>query len=289
MKGFYFSVHKKKSGLLSVVMILFVFVIMMKDVSAQIIFEDSFESGVFDTTKWDLTWWTDRQLPDGIRPEIVTSPVREGKYAVKIRDEYQWHGVKEYNRTEIQARREDTGIHHTFFDVNGGEYWIGFSIYLPPDWKIDSQPEVVFQLHGNGAGRVPPFALYIDGDKWGWIDRWQPKRDTVGFDVAGEKTLWEGKYEKGEWVDWVIHAKWSFKDDGFLEIYKNGKTIARYDGPNCYNDALWMRGPQTGIYKWGWREIGPSDVKERTVYLDAFKVCGKDGSYKDVAPNCGVR
>ena len=49
-----------------------------------------------------------------------------------------------------------------------------------------------------------------------------------------------------------------------------------------------MCGTQTGIYKWGWREVGPSDVNERIVYLDEFKVGGKNSSYTEIAPAGGV-
>ncbi len=268
---------------------LFLLFISVININAQLIFEDGFESGVLDSNKWNVTWWTDRQLEQGIEPEIVTSPVRAGKYAVKMRAEYNWNNIIEYNRTELQARRKKDGEHHSFFDVDGGEYWIGFSVFIPVGWIVDSEPELIFQLHGNGVGRSPPFAIFIDKNTWEWHVRWQPKRDTVGYGVAGEMTIWKAPYEKGEWVDWVIHAIWSYKEDGFLEIFKNGKSVVKHKGPNCYNDAKGMRGPQTGIYKWTWREEGPSDVNKRTVYLDEFKIGDKHSSYCEVAPNHGIR
>ena len=261
------------------------FLALISAVNAQMIFEDGFESGSLDTTKWYVTWWTTHQLPDGIKPEIVTSPVRSGKYAVKMSVVYRWHEVEDYNRTELQSRRNDNGEHISFFDVNGREYWIGFSSYLPADWAVDTAEELIFQLHGNSGDRSPPLGLYINADEWYWYNRWQP--DPKGkYSTAGEKELWRERYEKGIWVDWVIHAVWSYKADGFLEIYKDGHSIARYNGPNCYNDAEGMRGIQTGIYKWPWL-AGPTQVKERTVYLDEFKVGGKNSSYDEVAPNGG--
>ncbi len=272
----------------TVAVFLFLLVISISEINAQVIFEDNFESGKFGKDKWNITWWTGKELPEGIEPEYVTSPVRAGKYAVKIRAEYNWNGIKDYNRTELQAKRLDTGNHFNFFNVHSKEYWIGFSVFIPNDWAIDSQPELIFQLHGNGGGRTPPFALYMMGDQWEWINRWQPDSSKINS-VAGEVSLWKGTFEKGKWVDWVIHAVWSYKEDGFLEIIKDSKILVKRNGPNCYNDACGMRGPQTGIYKWPWREVGPSDVKERTIYLDEFKIVGAKGSYCDVAPNGGIR
>jgi len=49
-------------------------------------------------------------------------------------------------------------------------------------------------------------------------------------------------------------------------------------------DKAGMCGPQTGIYKWPWREIGPSDVNERIICLDEFKVGNKNAMYTEVAP-----
>ncbi len=264
-------------------MILIVFILLTPGLKAQIIFQDGFESGKLDRNKWDVTWWTDHQLPDGIQPEIVTSPVRAGKYAVKMRIEYQWNGVENYDRTELQAKRNDTGSHISFFDPNGKEYWIGFSCYFPEDWAKDSKEELIFQFHGNGGGRSPSLALYIDGDEWYWYVRWQPDRNKPD-ETAGEKELWRARYQKGVWVDWVLHAIWSYHDDGYLEIYKNDTSVVVYKGPNCYNDELGIRGPQTGIYKWPWLH-GPTDVTERVIYLDEFAVGGANSSYADVAPS----
>ena len=53
-------------------------------------------------------------------------------------------------------------------------------------------------------------------------------------------------------------------------------------------DKAGMRGPQTGIYKWPWREVGPSDVNERIIYLDEFKVGNKNATYTEVAPVGGI-
>ncbi len=273
--------HLKKNYGIFIISFIYSFMI-LSGVQAQIIFDDDFESGVLDNNKWDVTWWTDHQLSEGIQPEIVTSPVRSGNYAVKMRIEYQWNGVNDYDRTELQGKRNDNGSHVSFFQP-GEEYWIGFSCFLPSDWAVDNAEELIFQLHGNGNGdRSPSLALYIDGNEWYWYNRWQSDRNAVNS-TEGEKELWRDQYEKGEWVDWVIHAKWSYNSDGYLEIFKNGTSIVQYNGPNCYNDELGIRGPQTGVYKWPWLD-GPTNVTERIVYLDEFKVGGANSSYDDVAP-----
>ncbi|MBK5550669.1 heparin lyase I family protein [Pseudomonas sp. TH03] len=44
------------------------------------------------------------------------------------------------------------------------------------------------------------------------------------------KTL-KDKVEKGKWVDWVLHVKWSSGEDGFLEIWKDGKAVWEVKAP----------------------------------------------------------
>ena len=264
---------------------LILFVPFIYNSNAQIILEDSFESRTLDGKVWDVTWWAPGgQLHNGIKPEIVDSPVRYGKHAVKVSAQYNWKGVSNYTRTELTGKRNDTGNHHSFF-YPSKENWIGFSVYLPKNWKTDHlSEELLFQLHGNQGDRSPSLGLYVDGENWYWHIRWGAKPNERKID--GKKNLWKDQYEKGEWVDFVIHAKWAYseKGNGYLEIWKNGKSLFKHNGPNCYNDDLKIRGPQTGIYKWNWSEGKKFEVKERTMYLDEFRVGGSESTYNDVAP-----
>ena len=269
-----------------ILLIILVFLISFTSKSnAQIIMEDGFEGRTLDGKVWDVTWWAPGgQLYNGIRPEIVDSPVRYGKHAVKVSAQYNWEGVSNYTRTELTGKRNDTGNHHTFF-YPGEENWIGFSVYLPKNWETDNlSEELLFQLHGNQGDRSPSLGLYVNGENWYWHIRWGAKPNERQID--GEKSLWKGQYEKGEWVDFVIHAKWAYseKGNGYLEIWKNGTSLFKHKGPNCYNDDLKIRGPQTGIYKWNWSDGEKFEVKERTMYLDEFRVGGSKSSYDEVAP-----
>ena len=279
------SINKRITDSGTLLMILIFFVSFISGSYAQIILEDSFEGRTLDGKVWDVTWWVPGgQLYNGIRPEIVNSPVRYGKHAVKVSAEYNWRGVSSYTRTELTGKRNDTGNHHTFF-YPGKENWIGFSVYLPQSWKTDHlSEELLFQLHGNQGDRSPSLGLYVNGKDWYWHIRWGAKPNERQID--GEKSLWKDQYEKGEWVDFVIHAKWAYNEEGngFIEIWKNGKSLFKHKGPNCYNDNLKIRGPQTGIYKWNWSEGKKFEVKERTVYLDEYRVGGSKCSYNDVAP-----
>ena len=40
---------------------------------------------------------------------------------------------------------------------------------------------------------------------------------------------------KGKWLDFVIHTRWSNKDDGFVHVWVNGNKEHTYHGMTLYN------------------------------------------------------
>lgn len=237
---------------------------------AEYLFEGDFESGELSGDRYRVTWYP---VNEGPYPEIVSAPVRSGNYAVRFRQEFGWGGDEESNRAEVHTRRVDNGSERGFFQHHG-ENWIRFSLYLDESWANDTAPELVFQLHGDRDSaeepyRSPPLALYIKDNAWYWIIRWDVKPISTTVGGGGTRRVWEAPYEKGRWVDWVIHARWSHQKDGvgFMKIWKDGKLVVDDRGPNMFNDSAGMKGPQFGIYKWPWLK-GPSDVHERIVFFD---------------------
>jgi hypothetical protein len=66
--------------------------------------------------------------------------------------------------------------------------------------------------------------------------------------VPSEELYKTRKFLRNEWNDFVVQAKWSCKDDGFINIWWNRKQIVKYKGPVGYDDPL---GPQFifGLYR----------------------------------------
>ena len=240
---------------------------------SKLIFIGDFETG--DLSKWHIS---------GNSPGITTSPTRAGKYAMKTSlDRYK---DKVSYRTEVSGPGSKVG----------NEYWYGFSIFLPKGYATDNIWEIVAQWHGvpnfkiGENWRNPVMALYTSGGKWSLVNRWDAKENTFESgkrEYGGTKKYDFGVYDTGVWTDWVIHVKWSYGADGFLDIWKNGKKILDQKGPNAFNDD---RGPyfKMGIYK-GWRDKKrPCDaVTKRLLYHDEFRMAGADASYQDVAPGGG--
>jgi hypothetical protein len=89
------------------------------------------------------------------------------------------------------------------------------------------------------------------------------------------------------YTDWVFFVHWSFGADGRLEVWKNGASLVRKEGPNTYNDRV---GPilKLGIYKAPWNDPStPSAVSRRLLYLDEVRVAEARAGRAAVAPPGG--
>lgn len=229
---------------------------------AALIFEGDFETGDFGDFY---------PCGCGIPPTTTSSLSRTGTYAMESSIE------------PGEIRSEVEGPWATV----GGEYWYGFSIFLPEDFIINNETEweLLAQWHGypdfdiGEDWRSPVLALESDGGKWALMIRYDSKRNTFEsgervYDGVEEIDL--GTYETGVWTDWVFHVKWSYESDGFLEVWKDGVKVLYREGPNAFNDA---EGPyfKMGIYS--------GDVPcTRIVYHDEFRMADANSTYEDVAP-----
>ena len=242
---------------------------------AKLLFVGDFETG--DLSGWHVS---------GNSPTITSAPTRAGKYAMKTT--LNRYKDKVAYRTEVSGPGSKVGE----------EYWYGFSIFLPKDYVADNIWEIVAQWHGvpdfdiGENWRNPVMALSTNGGKWSLVNRWDAKANTFesGKKVYGGTRKYDfGPYQTGVWTDWVVHVKWSYRSDGILEVWKDGKQVVNQKGPNAFNDA---KGPyfKMGLYK-GWRDPNrPSDaVSKRILYHDEFRMAGADATYEDVAPGGKTR
>jgi len=234
-----------------------------------------FESG-------DLSQWPGRKLPRPDSARVVTTPVRAGRYAAEFVLRRSDSVVSDGKRAELVV----DGIGEV-----GGEYWYGFSTMIPGDWRPDTKAgEVVAQWKGRpdsdlgeSSDRSPSLALRVKGEKWRITVQTDPSPVTRD-NGAPRRTVWQGKFTRDAWDDWVFHVRWSCRRDGLLQIWKNGKRIASWRGPNAYNDKGKMY-LKIGIYKPGWNDpAAPSDVDTRRIFHDEVRIGGAKADYAAVSP-----
>ena len=130
-------------------------------------------------------------------------------------------------------------------------------------------------------------AIYIYGEEYCIKKRWDVNSISDKKRIP-QKKLWIKKVaiDKGKWVDWVFHVKWSYEKDGFIEIWKDGFQIVSDNGPNCYNDE---KGPyfRFGPYKWPWKKddkTAPSVVTQRIIYFDEIRIGNHNSCFELVSP-----
>ena len=163
----------------------------------------------------------------------------------------------------------------------GTDYFYQFRMYLPPEWETDEVADVVAQWHGRPDRdlgepfRRPPLSLSVDGENFELVTRSDSAQVNSTSDPGKtftELTAWTGPIERGRWIDWGFHIRWSYDGDGIIRIWKDGQHIHTHRGANTYNDA---NAPffKLGVYKWIWtRNPERSLVDRRVIWLDDISI-----------------
>ncbi|NBV47650.1 MAG: hypothetical protein EBR95_01030 [Verrucomicrobia bacterium] len=254
------------------------------DPKTPVLFADDFSTGVF-SPKWrfseNANYAVTMPNPELIR--IVDAPDLPGKKAVRF-SVVRGPGVF---RSEISLPHEK----------GWNERWYGERVLIPKEWVRDpAKPvDIVMQWHaipGDFRATYPNVEISVGDDRWilrqSFGDpKTKPTRREIKF---------EDRVQPGVWTAWVIHAKWSPREDGLLQVWKDGKLVADLKGPNTYGTIGLEYTPymKTGIYhpEWnvdkpGGRERFEADkpvAPHKIVYVTDLKVGDARAKYEDVAP-----
>ena len=174
----------------------------------------------------------------------------------------------------------------------GGTYWYGWSMLLPKDFDHTGSKTIVMQLAAYPTPRNGKFPCKTSGPfmhvstDGRLVFHLQHKGDDQDM-VCDEFTVAEDVSKlKGKWLDFVMHAKWTGNEDGFLQFWvkvddNNYFQKVDYQGRTWWNDE--DKGPyfKMGAYMGdpGWQ--GPP---ERTIYTDEYRLGNLNSSFDDVAP-----
>lgn len=246
----------------------------------KIIFSDD-----FDGHRFSSLWRVEKSARHSVK--LVHEPHRTGKHAVRFELRREDELVHKSKRVEIKLPSVPSA----------SQRWYSFSIYLPSDFIEDNEWEILAQWHDKPDGnkrpggfetwRKPALCLSSINGHWRLYRRWDPAPITVDQKVGpdgGTEEIDLGPYQTDTWTDWVFHIKWSWQEDGLLEIWKNGEQVLNHTGPNTYNDLI---GPyfKMGVYKPPWVSgRGKPEITRRVVYFDRVRIGGSKATYEDIAP-----
>lgn len=256
------------------------------DYKKAVIFQDDFRALNFNFGKWrfseNANYEIRKENPERIR--IVDAPgLPAGCKAVR----FAVPRAPDSFRAEISLPHEP-GFH---------ERWYGERILVPKEWVFDPvrAADIVMQWHaipGNGKPTNPNLEISVLNTNW-------HVRQTFG-DPPDNKKGWQanvgGPVRPGEWVSWVVHAKWSPGDDGLIQIWKDGQLVVERKGMNVYSTIGVDYTPyfKTGIYRPAWHldKDGKRAAFEREapfatnkiIYATDIKIGGERARYEDIAP-----
>lgn len=182
---------------------------------------------------------------------IVEGDARQGRFAARF--DIRPGDVPPFGggeRSEVQSNADGAVVRE------GDERWYEWSMKFPEDFE---NPQgvwfIVLQWHSSSGS--PPLAVNVDSDG----------RIRIGGDgLKSEPKRWIGKVRPGEWVDYVLHVKFSRdRDTGFIEGWENGRqTVPRYnrasmkDGENYLKQGVYRDdGPATWVMQDGLRVTAP--------------------------------
>ena len=227
----------------------------------QLIFEDGFESG------------KPPYRASGNSPEVIkVSDARAGDYVMK----------SELNASSENPERTEAVVfvaeERLMFEI-GKEYWVGISIKLDENFRDSTDFKdqgMLLQWHYQdknhpGVPDAQPLLLRF-------------RNDEVHVDnEVLDKYMASFPPEYGEWIDWVIHVRFSDLD-GIIQAWRQGTKVVDFRGDNHQVEKHEGTYLKFGIYSAQYEKNPLKGKTKRTVYHDELRIAGSDGSYDLVAP-----
>jgi hypothetical protein len=216
--------------------------------------------------------------PDNNKLTNTDAPTRNGKTAFK-----HWINTRG-ERSELKMGRAEIG----------GEYWYGWSLFLPGDFDPRESISIVMQLATFPTPRNGKFPLGANGSymaiepdgrlSFKLQHKGEGGKDSEGtdFTVVDDITPL-----KDRWLDFIMHAKWTGQNDGFLKLWVRTKddnaAMQKLDwkGRTFWDDEDTGPSFKMGLYTGepGWK--GPS---ERTLFTDDYRLGDARSSFAEVDP-----
>jgi uncharacterized protein (TIGR03382 family) len=168
--------------------------------TASTVWRGDFETG-------NLSQWDREQTVSSSRLLVVSSPAREGRYALKT--------TVRQGDNPIRASGNRNELLYLDREAPGSEFFYKWSTLFPKSFPRSSKWQIFTQWHHDGNGGSPPLEFYV-------VD------DQLRLRVGGSsgKIIWRAPLQREQWNDFVLHVKWSPDPKaGFVELYHNGKVV----------------------------------------------------------------
>ncbi|MBJ6759969.1 heparin lyase I family protein [Myxococcaceae bacterium JPH2] len=166
--------------------------------SAEIVWKGDFETG-------DRSQYSSTQMVSADRLQVVTSPVAEGKYALKATVKQGDDPIgSSGNRNELVYMGDE---------AVGSEYYYRWKVMFAPDFPSEETWQLFTQWHHDGCCGSPPVEFFVYGEE-------------IRLSLNDSETPWTTKLTRGVWHEFIFHVKWSSDPKvGFVELWHNGQLV----------------------------------------------------------------
>jgi MYXO-CTERM domain-containing protein len=188
---------------------------------AGVVWKGDFETG-------DTSQYSSVQRVSADRLQVVPSPVRQGRYALKA--------TVRQGDDPINSSGNRNELVYQGREAEGSEYYYRWQVLFPADYPSAKTWQVFTQWHHDGCCGSPPVEFNIYGEE-------------LRLTLTDSVTPWQTKLERGVWQDFIFHVKWSPDPSvGFVELWHNGQfVLSKYKHATMYEgDGIYLK---LGLYR----------------------------------------
>jgi hypothetical protein len=165
--------------------------------SGNAVWRGDFETG-------DLSQFSRAQMVSPDRLLVVSSPARQGSYAVKV--------TVRQGDNPIGASGNRNELVRLTREPSGSEYFYRWSTMFAPDFPSPATWQLFTQWHHDGSSGSPPVEFAVNNGR-------------MILYCSGTQ-VWSAPLVRGAWQDFIFHARWSSNPSvGFVELYLNGQLV----------------------------------------------------------------
>ena len=197
-----------------------------------------------------------------------TDVVRTGNYSLRLEYRDNDCGQDDCLRGDFKGQFGRTEV--LWLANNRIESWNRFSVFIPKDtmhlqegYTMFTQWKTSPKKNNNRCQAIP--LLFMLSDKGIEIHK---ERGDKACTIIRNLMITNNENFKGKWLDFVVHAKWSKKDDGFIHVWVNGNKEHEYHGMTLYKvDKQRLPEQRHNIYT-GYKLKGHKQTQ--VIYFDGF-------------------
>ncbi|MDY7227443.1 polysaccharide lyase [Hyalangium rubrum] len=165
---------------------------------AGVVWRGDFETG-------NRSQYSGVQMVSADRLQVVTSPVAEGRYALKATV------VQGDDPIDSSGNRNE--LFHLSNETAGTEYYYRWKVMFAPDYPSERAWQVFTQWHHDGCCGSPPVEFHVYGEE-------------MRLTLTSSVTPWTAPLTRGVWHEFIFHVKWSADaNTGFIELWHNREKV----------------------------------------------------------------